>query len=218
MRDFVIEPHVGLGPILLGANRAAVQKMLAAMEPNPIVIKESKGHRDFYVGGLEISADDDGKIEFIGVVAGHELGARVLFRGIDVFDTPAREVFKAFANADDSGKHKFVADEHVFPNQVLTVQQAETAQDQRTGQKPRVIWKRVGLGTLSYYEALTGKRHSRVAGAAAADARDAERFVHPKLGAAVLISRAGEGEMETLELRFEDGAVRKVRASFVTPA
>jgi hypothetical protein len=43
-----------------------------------------------------------------------------------------------------------------------------------------------------------------------------ERFLHPKFGAATLINRTRSGGMETLELRFDDGEVRKVLAHFVT--
>ncbi|MCY1059169.1 hypothetical protein [Nannocystis sp. SCPEA4] len=43
-----------------------------------------------------------------------------------------------------------------------------------------------------------------------------ERFLHPKFGAATLVNRTRSGGMETLELCFDDGEVRKVLAHFVT--
>jgi hypothetical protein len=43
-----------------------------------------------------------------------------------------------------------------------------------------------------------------------------ERYQHPKLGIGMLVARSGKGAEEKLELRFEDGQIRKVLASFVT--
>lgn len=44
-----------------------------------------------------------------------------------------------------------------------------------------------------------------------------QRYLHPTLGAATLVGRSGGGLSETLELRFDDGVVRKVLARFVAP-
>lgn len=44
-----------------------------------------------------------------------------------------------------------------------------------------------------------------------------ERFHHPKFGAATLLARVGVGDAATLELRFDDGVVRKILARFVAP-
>ncbi len=43
------------------------------------------------------------------------------------------------------------------------------------------------------------------------------RFLHPKFGAATLISRTGAGHFEQLELRFDSGETLKVLARFVVP-
>jgi len=44
-----------------------------------------------------------------------------------------------------------------------------------------------------------------------------QRYLHPTLGTATLVGRSGGGASETLELRFDDGVVRKVLARFVAP-
>lgn len=44
-----------------------------------------------------------------------------------------------------------------------------------------------------------------------------ERYQHPKLGMGTLLGRSGSGDDEKLEIRFEDGLVRKILAKFVTP-
>jgi len=43
-----------------------------------------------------------------------------------------------------------------------------------------------------------------------------ERYQHPKLGIGVLVGRSGSGDEEKLDLRFEDGTIRKILAKFVT--
>lgn len=43
-----------------------------------------------------------------------------------------------------------------------------------------------------------------------------ERYQHPKLGTGVLVGRSGAGDEEKLDLRFEDGSIRKILAKFVT--
>lgn len=43
-------------------------------------------------------------------------------------------------------------------------------------------------------------------------------FRHAKFGVGALLSRSGAGDTEVLELRFEDGVVRKIAARFLEPA
>mgnify|MGYP000423280996 CR=1 FL=1 len=43
-----------------------------------------------------------------------------------------------------------------------------------------------------------------------------ERYSHPKLGVGILVGRSGSGDEEKLDLRFEDGGIRKILAKFVT--
>lgn len=43
-----------------------------------------------------------------------------------------------------------------------------------------------------------------------------ERYSHPKFGLATLVARARTGDAESLELRFDDGVVRKILGKFVT--
>lgn len=43
-----------------------------------------------------------------------------------------------------------------------------------------------------------------------------ERFSHPKFGLATLVARTRTGDAESLDLRFDDGVVRKILGKFVT--
>lgn len=54
------------------------------------------------------------------------------------------------------------------------------------------------------------------ASAEPAPAGPVQRFRHGKFGTGILLSRSGTGDEERLELRFEDGEVRKILARFVT--
>lgn len=51
---------------------------------------------------------------------------------------------------------------------------------------------------------------------AAAPAGPEERYRHSKYGDGTLVARTGAGDSETLELRFDDGSVRRILARFVT--
>ena len=58
---------------------------------------------------------------------------------------------------------------------------------------------------------------ANAAAPAPAQAGPVQRFLHPKLGTAILVARSGSGDDERLDLRFEDGQIRKILARFVTP-
>ncbi len=99
---------------------------------------------------------------FIGVSANLER-YRLLFAGVDVFDEEAGIVFDLIAKHDGGGKHAFdaaSASSYVFPNQVVTLYDADTQYDRvrrRSGLTPlRRIWAQVGIGTKSYHEAIVG--------------------------------------------------------------
>ncbi|HRI72307.1 MAG TPA: hypothetical protein PK156_49070 [Polyangium sp.] len=49
-----------------------------------------------------------------------------------------------------------------------------------------------------------------------APAGPVERYSHPKLGVGILVARSGSGDEEKLDLRFDDGGIRKILAKFVT--
>ncbi len=65
--------------------------------------------------------------------------------------------------------------------------------------------------------ALPSKPFIRKRPAAAAPTGPVHRFTHAKFGVGTLVARSGSGDSEQLELRFDDGTVRKILLRFVTP-
>lgn len=65
--------------------------------------------------------------------------------------------------------------------------------------------------------ALPSKPFIRRRAAAAAEAGPVQRFTHAKFGVGTLVARSGSGDSEQLELKFDDGTVRKILLRFVTP-
>lgn len=97
------------------------------------------------------------------------------------------------------------------------------AMDKATRSERGFWWKYVarvrrGLDLLAPPPAPSApvRRARRPAEPAAAEV-PRERFHHPKFGAGTLLARVGAGEGATLEIRFDDGVVRKILARFVAP-
>jgi hypothetical protein len=101
-----------------------------------------------------------------------------------------------------------------------------TAIDKATKHERGFWWKyvrrvRSGLDLLGAPAAAKpappSKPFIRRRAAPAAPAAPVQRFTHAKFGVGTLVARSGAGDGEQLELRFEDGAVRKILLRFVTP-
>lgn len=105
----------------------------------------------FCENSIQTECDEDGRVMFIGVCCSSAFIAQ--YRGVDVFDVTARELFQMVANADDSGDHEFNKLEYCFPNQVLTLWNADPQYDHR-GKGAREVWGQVGLGNEVYVSAI----------------------------------------------------------------
>lgn len=98
--------------------------------------------------------------------------------------------------------------------------------DKNTKSERRFWWKYVrrvqmGFDLLAPRPQSATPAKSMVKSAArsnkpSAPAGPVERYQHPKLGVGMLVGRSGRGDEEKLDLRFEDGSIRKILAKFVT--
>lgn len=144
-----VVPHVGIGPARLGLARLANRSCLDAIG---LPLEETRKALDYFAeNALQIEYDDDGKAQFIGI--GSSGALRVLFFGLDVFDTPARDVFAAIARREATGAHAFDSSEYLFPEQVVTLWEADEQYDHRGGQR-RVVWAQIGIGNARYLDAI----------------------------------------------------------------
>jgi hypothetical protein len=143
-----LEPLKGFGPIRLGSAREEVRAAMATLG-FPLETSEQRMDR-FCESSIQTEYQDD-RVTFIGVFHSDAYIAR--YRGVDVFDVTARELFQIAEAADDSGHHDFDPLEYCFPNQILTLWSAERQYDYRR-QGERQVWGQVGLGNAGYLSAI----------------------------------------------------------------
>jgi hypothetical protein len=104
-----------------------------------------------------VEFDGDHSAQFIGIAC--HPAYRLSYRGVNVFDVPANELFALIASFDGSGSHEFNANEYEFPNQIVTLWEADEQYD-RLGGEQRPMWGQVGLGNQRYLEAIRKFKHS----------------------------------------------------------
>jgi hypothetical protein len=76
-----------------------------------------------------------------------------LFKGIDVFARSATKVFSLMAASDNSGPHDFTSYEYWFPNQILSLWDADEQYDRQEGES-REVWGQIGIGNSAYMAAI----------------------------------------------------------------
>ncbi|MEG2805902.1 hypothetical protein [Stenotrophomonas sp.] len=142
--ELKIVPRCGIGPIILGESRSTVRK---AMEEAGLRFESERASLDYFCGNSIQVEYHEGTASFIGVASHTRFTA--IYQGRNVFDTPAKELFAIVADADASDTHKFNRNGHVFPNQILTLWEADTQYDPL---ERRLIWGQVGLGDARYLQ------------------------------------------------------------------
>jgi hypothetical protein len=150
------EPHRGFGPLKLGSAREDTRAAMAAIgfpleesQVDPLGLSQTE--MDFFCDGSIKIESAGGRINFIGVFYSDAYVAQ--YRGVDVFDVTARELFQIAAAADNSGHHEFDPLEYCFPNQILTLWNADPQYDYRR-KGARQVWGQVGLGNEVYLSAI----------------------------------------------------------------
>ena len=146
MLEMKIEPHVGIGPVKLGATRSAARAALAEIG---MALEMSRETMDYFPG-IQVEYTSD-LVSFIGVSWNRSYIAT--YRGVNVFDLPADDLFSSVALHDKFGDHTFNTYDYVFPNQILTLWDANEQYD-RTGKESRTVWAQVGLGNDVYLGAV----------------------------------------------------------------
>lgn len=149
MPTFEIQPLQAIGPARLGATRMETREVMAAIG---FPLEAARGHLDYFSNAtVQISYDIGEKVIFIGV--SESAAFTVIFKGVDVFNLAATDLFSLMAEADGSGPHTFNSYEYRFPNQILTLWDADEQYD-RKGRETRPIWSQVGIGNDAYLAAV----------------------------------------------------------------
>lgn len=149
MKSLIITPHVGIGPIKLGATRSEVR---AAMSVASLPLETERDSMDYFgQGSIQVEYEEDGTASFIGVSGDPDLA--FLYDGVDLFDIEAKKVFDLLASRDGSGQHEFSEFEYVFPSQIVTLYAADQQYD-RKGGEVRAVWGQIGCGDARYKDAI----------------------------------------------------------------
>ena len=148
MKHLPISPHVGLGPVLLGASRSVVRASLASLG---FPLEQSRGALDYFCeAAIQVEVGADNSAEFIGVSC-HPAFQATYF-GVDVFDISASELFALVAAREGTGSHTYNPMEYLFTAQIIALWEADEQYDCRAGAR-RVVWGQVGIGNGSYLAA-----------------------------------------------------------------
>jgi hypothetical protein len=112
---------------------------------------------DFFCeASIQILYEQDDTASFIGV-SFHSFYT-CTYKGVNVFDTLAEELFSLMAAGEGDGStHRFNDCGYVFPKQILTLYNADSQYD-RLGGEVRLIWAQVGIGDARYLAATAKYR------------------------------------------------------------
>ncbi|UVM36371.1 hypothetical protein LOY28_17670 [Pseudomonas sp. B21-017] len=149
MPVFEISPLEAIGPVRLGVPRAVARQTMAAIG---FPLENSHDGVDYFCEScMQFSYGPSDEVWFIGVCGNPNF--TFVFKGIDVFARSATEVFSLMAASDNSGPHDFTSYEYWFPNQVLSLWDADEQYDRQEGES-REVWGQIGIGNSAYMAAI----------------------------------------------------------------
>ena len=143
--NFEITPHIGIGAVKLGMSKEEIKTILGSSS-----YSGSSNSSDYYFSNSFQIEFSEGGADFIGISYSPEYV--VLYQGKNVFDIEALELFELIAK-NESGIHKYDSYEYLFPEQILTLWDADEQYVRIDGEE-RVIWAQVGIGSNSYLKAV----------------------------------------------------------------
>lgn len=210
------------------ATRAALDALLA----DPAAATET-GSRSraahAAIGGYSDGPRIDALLRFPGARAVVDDLAVRAAEHLDAALRPGRDAYEIAGNLAALGIVIELAEADLWRPDAARVQRWRdglTAIDKATKDERGFWWKyfkrvRLGLDLLAPPPAGAAKSAKPVVrrkqpAPAPAPTGPQERFAHPKFGVGVLVGRSGAGDSATLDLRFDDGSVRKILARFVT--
>ena len=91
MVEFQIQPHIGVGPVRLGASREQVHAALG----NPA---SAQGNREMFLDGFFVDYDDSGMVEFIQLARSSRF--RGVFHGVCLHEVSAEQALEAVSHVD----------------------------------------------------------------------------------------------------------------------
>jgi hypothetical protein len=115
----------------------------------------------YFRSSLQIEFNADGTASFIDVWCHPAM--LCTYKGRDVFDLAAPDLFALFAGDDTSGPHAYDAAEYLFPELIVALWDADEQYD-RKGNESRPVYATVGIGDERYLAAIRKIRGRWAAG------------------------------------------------------
>ena len=142
-------PHSGAGPILLGNSRVQAHEALSALG---FPLEHSRGLLDYFCeASIQIEYSPDERVWFIGLSCHKRF--TVQYQGKNVFALAAPDLFALLAASENSGPHTYVSYEYFFPDQIITLWDADEQYD-CLGNESKPVWAQVGIGGQDYAAAI----------------------------------------------------------------
>ncbi len=170
--ELEIQPHVGILPVRLGATSDEVRTVmkdlgrdLSSSRDDAALLRklgvdppEGVSRTDYYIeNALQVEITDDDRVSFIGIAPHADI--RATFNGRDVFDLPAEALFEDLKDQFDAADIVFDEASVLFPDQILTLWEADPQYDVKGERFP--VWGQIGVGTPEHLKAVDGNRSRR---------------------------------------------------------
>lgn len=150
--EFELQPGVGAGSILLGMSRDAARSLLSSLG---LSLAHTRGTHDSYGDAIKIEYSRDDLSQFIEFSCSSAV--RVRYRGVEVFSVAARELHDLIAREESGPRRLFNRHGAIFPEQMITLWDADTQYDCRTLES-KEVWGAVGIGNGEYLKAVRAIR------------------------------------------------------------
>ena len=151
MPDYTVQPFVGVGPVLLGMSRDEVR--LAMPEPSKPFMKGQTSRCEvdaFHHNAFQVFYDAETvTAEYIELSRGSVF--RALYRGLDIFATPAGEVVAyisrdaAFDETDQEIPYSYIFRDLQLSLWRPTIPESDSDMDGR-------VFSTIGIGKRGYYD------------------------------------------------------------------
>lgn len=152
---YEVLPHEGIGPVRLGMSRdAAREAMERAGVPLPPVHLGTL-RDDYHHAGFQVSYDASGMVEYIELYRGEPF--TTLYRGVDVFTTPADEMVALVAEtAPYDPDEAELGLTYLFPALDLSLWRPVTPEDCEEEDQPDEydcgrVFTTIGVGRRGYF-------------------------------------------------------------------
>lgn len=149
---FDIKPMKGVGPIEFGMTPHQVKSIMRIYCGGKDNHSNWENVDYFFGNAIEVSYDNDGKVNFITSQYYTHCGCDFILYDIDPFDIEAQKLFKIIKN-HVHGNHEFNPDEYLFEDKIINLWGSDYQHDYK-GVETRSVYAQVGIGNENYLRTI----------------------------------------------------------------